>query len=571
MAEAIFRTEHGWRRFSQPSTVLTALALSDVRAVLDQVDAAALEGKVAVGYVAYEASAAFDPALTTHCATTPLARFAIYDAWEDLGALPAPDNEAPELDWQPEIDAATYRDRVQRIRELIAAGDTYQVNFTLRLRADGAGDPYALFHRMNPCRRTKFSAYWVDDDLAICGASPELFFSLEGDQLTCRPMKGTAPRGRTTHEDATLAAQLRASEKNRAENLMILDMVRSDLGRIAEVGSVYASEVFRIERYATVHQMTSTASCRTHSSLSEIFAALFPAASMTGAPKPRTMEIISDLESSPRGIYSGCMGTVGPGRQARFGVAIRTAELDRAKSEWTYGVGGGIVWDSTAESEAAEWRTKAAIILEPPAPPFGLLETFRWTPDGGYWLLQGHLDRLADSAAYFDRELDVEVVRRALEAYAERLSEPRRVRLTISEPGDIEITDDVLPVWPARPKVAISPVPVPDDPLLFHKTDRRELYQRALAAHPGYDEVLLQNESGEITEGTFTNVAARIGDKLWTTPHAAGVVPGVLRAHMISEGELDIRVLTPADLLAADEVVLLNSVRGMSPPVELSP
>ena len=524
-----------------------------------------------MGYVAYEAAAAFDPALNTHPATTPLARFAIYDRWEDLDALPVPENPAPNLDWQPEIDAETYRDRVRRIREFIAAGDTYQVNFTLRLRATGPGDPYGLFHRMNPCRRTAFAGYWVDDDLAICGASPELFFSLEGDQLTCRPMKGTAPRGRTTHEDATIAAQLRASEKNRAENLMILDMVRSDLGRIAEVGSVRASDVFHIERYSTVHQMTSTASCSTQASLSEIFAALFPAASMTGAPKPRTMEIIRDLEASPRGIYSGCFGTVGPGRQARFGVAIRTAVLDRAQDEWAYGVGGGIVWDSTAESEAAEWRTKAAIILETPTPPFSLLETFRWTPDGGYWLLQGHLDRLADSAAYFDRELDIEVVRNALEVHAKHLAEPRRVRLTISEGGKLEISDDMLPAWPAKPRVAISPEPVPDDPLLFHKTDRRGLYHRALAAHPGCDEVLLQNESGEITEGTFTNVAVRIGEKLWTTPHAAGVVPGVLRAHMISDGELDIRVLTPADLLAADEVVLLNSVRGMSPPVELSP
>jgi len=568
MTEATQRFGKGWRRFSRPTAVLTAHDASEVVPLLAEVESAAARGLFAVGFVAYEASSAFDRALVTQRPATPLARFALFETCVEVDDLPEVP-PLPPLDWAPEVDEATYAQRVRQIREFIAAGDTYQVNFTLRLRAADSGiDPYALFRQMNSCRRTGYAFFWQDEDLAIAGASPECFFELDGSTILSRPMKGTAPRGRTTSEDTEIAARLAASEKDRAENLMILDMVRNDLGRIATVGSVRTEDVFHIERYATVHQMTSTARAETQASLAEIFAALFPAASMTGAPKARTMEIIRDLEASPRSVYSGCMGVVGPGRRASFGVAIRTAVLDRTKDEWTYGVGGGIVWDSTPEAEAAEWRTKAAIVLQPPQPDFSLLSTTRWTPEDGYFLLERHLERLADSARYYDWNISLDRVRSALEDYAARLTGPRRIRLTVDRRGAIEIEDFVLPVWPDFPRVALAPEPVESSfPQLFHKLDRRALYDQMRASRPDVDEVILFNEAGEITEGTYSNVLVRVGENMWTTPISCGLVPGVYRAELLAKGEVRERVIGVEELATADEIRLINSVRGMSPPV----
>lgn len=572
MVEAILRTEQGWRRFSQPIAVLTARVPSEVVPLLDEVETHAARGGYAVGYVAYEAAQAFDQALVTQAHATPLARFAVFEACEALDDLPFAPALEP-LDWQPEIDETTYAARILQIREFIAAGDTYQVNFTLRLRASNDGvAPYALFRQMNACRRTGFASFWQDDELAIACASPECFFELDGDHILSRPMKGTAPRGRTNAEDAEIAVRLAGSEKDRAENLMILDMVRNDLGRIARVGSVRTEDVFRIERYATVHQMTSTAHAETTASLAEIFGALFPAASMTGAPKARTMEIIRDLEASPRGVYSGCIGVVGPGRQARFGVAIRTAVLDRRSDEWTYGVGGGIVWDSTPEAEDAEWRNKAAIVLQPPQPEFSLLSTTRWTPEEGYFLLERHLERLADSARYYDWEISLEQVREALNDYAKGLTEPRRIRLTVDRHGSVDIQDFELPVWPDSPRIALAPEPVESSfPQLFHKLDRRALYDQMRASRTDVDEVVLFNEAGEITEGTYSNLLVRLGEKVWTTPISCGLVPGVYRAELIARGEVRERVIRVDELAQADEIRLINSVRGMSPPVVVIP
>lgn len=572
MVEAILRTEQGWRRFSQPIAVLTARVPSEVVPLLDEVETHAARGRYAVGFVAYEAAHAFDQALFTQAPVTPLARFAVFEACEALDDLPIAPALEP-LDWQPEIDETTYATRIREIREFIAAGDTYQVNFTLRLRAPRGGvAPYALFRQMNACRRTAFASFWQDDELTIACASPECFFELDGYHILSRPMKGTAPRGRTNAEDAEIAARLAGSEKDRAENLMILDMVRNDLGRIARVGSVRTEDVFRIERYATVHQMTSTAHAETTASLAEIFGALFPAASMTGAPKARTMEIIRDLEASPRGVYSGCIGVVGPGRQARFGVAIRTAVLDWRIDEWTYGVGGGIVWDSTPEAEAAEWRTKAAIVLQPPQPEFSLLSTTRWTPGEGYFLLDRHLERLADSARYYDWEISLERVRQALDDYAKGLTGPRRIRLTVDRSGAVDIQDFELPVWPDSPRIALAPEPVESSfPQLFHKLDRRALYDHMRASRTDVDEVVLFNEAGEITEGTYSNLLVRFGENVWTTPISCGLVPGVYRAELIARGEVRERVIRVDELAQADEIRLINSVRGMSPPVVIIP
>jgi para-aminobenzoate synthetase/4-amino-4-deoxychorismate lyase len=573
--EAILRvrTDHGqlvWRRFNRPVQTFSAERLDEVVSKLAEVDAAAQGGLACVGFIAYEAAAAFDPSLTTHPPRSVLLRFTAFESWEDFDELPLPTTSSVEdMGWDPELDDHAYASAVERVRELIAAGDTYQVNLTLRLRSRALASPAALFRQMAHCPKTAYSAYLSDDNYALCCASPELFFELNDDIVRSSPMKGTAPRGRTTSEDTKLAGELAQSEKNRAENLMILDMVRNDLGRIAETGTVRVEDLFKVERYETVHQMISTVSARTSEPLVDIFRALFPAASMTGAPKRRTMEIIRDLEASPRGAYAGCIGVVGPGRHARFGVAIRTAVLDRHRGEWEYGVGGGIVWDSSPADEHAEWVTKTAV-LRPPPPEFSLLETFRFTPERGYWLFDRHLERLIDSAAYFDRPIDVFEVVRALHDTAIASPEPKRVRLLVDPSGGATAMASPLEEWPAEPHVAIANQPVdPADRMLFHKTTHRSLYNQARADHPGCDEVLLWNTRGEITEGTFSNVMFRLEGKLYTPPLDCGLLPGVLRAKLIEEGNLLERVLTVEELGSVEAIYLLNSVRGISAPVRL--
>jgi para-aminobenzoate synthetase/4-amino-4-deoxychorismate lyase len=573
--EAILRvrTYHGqlvWRRYGRPVQTFSAERLDEVLSKLAEVDAAAQRGLACVGFVAYEAAAAFDPSLTTHPPKGVLLRFTAFESWEDFDELPLPATSAVEdMGWDPELDDHAYSSAVERVRELIAAGDTYQVNLTLRLCSRALAEPEALFRQMAHCQRTAFSAYLSDDDIAICCASPELFFELDDDVIRSSPMKGTAPRGRTTSEDAQLADELAQSEKDRAENLMILDMVRNDLGRIAETGTVRVEDLFKVERYETVHQMISTVSARTSAPLIDIFRALFPAASMTGAPKRRTMEIIRDLEASPRGIYAGCIGVVGPGRHARFGVAIRTAVLDRRQGTWEYGVGGGIVWDSSPAGEHAEWVTKTAV-LRPSPPEFSLLETFRFTPEQGYWLFDRHLERLVDSAEYFDRPLDVMSVVQALHDAAIEAPGPKRVRLVVDSTGHANATWSSLEEWPTEPHVGLAHQPVDSaDRMLFHKTTHRSLYDQARSDQPDCDEVLLWNTRGEITEGTYSNVMFRIDGQLFTPPLDCGLLPGVLRAQLIGQGKLAERILRVDELGAVEAIYLLNSVRGISGAVVL--
>lgn len=555
MIEAVLRVPGGWRRFRDPVSVLEARHADDVVPVLDEAERWAAEGRVVVGYVAYEAAAAFG--LPTMALDGHFARFGVFSDFEPLPELDFPADPV-ELDWQPEIDDAAYAAQVGLIREAIGAGDTYQVNFTLRLRAEGEVDRRALFAQITGCRRTMFSAFLDFGDEWVACASPELFFTLSGGAIECKPMKGTAPRGRTTAEDALLAQELAASEKNRAENLMITDMVRNDLGRIAQVGSVVTGPLFEVERFATVHQMTSTVRATTDASLAEIFAALFPAASMTGAPKHHTMEIIRGSEASPRGVYAGTIGSVGPGREARFGVAIRTVVGREPALE--YGVGGGIVWDSTASDEAAEWRTKAIVLR--PTPAFGLVETIRWTPGEGPWLLDRHLARLADSAAYFDFELDEVGIWAAIGELRE--DGPRRLRLVVEQSGAFTLNAEALPEWPDAIRVGLASAAVNSgNRLLYHKTTLRTHYPPL----GEYDELLLFNERGELTEGTFTNVAYRRGDQWCTPPVACGLLAGTFRAELIERGELREERLLVADLVTVDEVRLLNSVRGWSPAI----
>ncbi|GAB4198266.1 MAG: aminodeoxychorismate synthase component I [Roseiflexaceae bacterium] len=550
--------------FRDPALVVEARTLGEVQPALRRIEGLVEgEGLYAVGFLAYEAAPAFDPALEAHPAEGPLLWFGLYSHAEPFELPPPP--RAETLDWQPAQSRAAYLQAIKRIKALIGAGDTYQVNYTTRLRAPFDGDAWALFLQLAHAQPSPYAAFIDTGDWALCSVSPELFFRLEGRALSARPMKGTAARGRTLAEDEARAAWLRSSEKNRAENVMIVDMMRNDLGRVARTGSVHVPELLTVERYPTVWQMTSTVMAETDAGLPSVLAALFPCASITGAPKARTMQIIRELEPTPRRVYTGCIGSYAPGRRAQFSVAIRTVLVDRAAGLAEYGVGGGIVWDSIGAEEYDECLLKARV-LTTPRPSFALLETLLWQPGSGYALLDRHLARLADSARYFGVPLDPAVARRTLEDLAATLPHTgRRVRLLVSLDGTPRCEHTPLPPTPDRPVLlGLAPTPVDSaNPLLYHKTTARQVYEAALAACPGCDDALLWNERGELTETCIGNLALRLDGALLTPPVDSGLLPGTLRAELLEQGLLCEQTLTLADLERCEELFVLNSVRGM--------
>ncbi len=382
--------EPRWLWLRDPQAILVAERLSDVEPLLAEVEAQSRAGRWAAGFLSYEAGPAFDPALAAfEPQGLPLAWWGIFKKPRELSLAIRPPRCAPVLDWRPAVSRRRYRRTIERIHAQIAAGDTYQVNYTFPLEACFDGDPADLFANLCAAQRARHCAFVDAGRFAVCSASPELFFALDGERIVSRPMKGTARRGRYPAEDTDRAARLAASEKERAENVMIVDMMRNDLGRIAAPGSVEVEELFTVETYPTVHQLTSTVSARTRASYGEILRALFPSASITGAPKVSTSRIIRRLESGPRGVYTGSIGYFAPGRRARLNVAIRTATVDSLPPEAgklhgaataSYGVGGGIVWDSNSEAEYQECRAKA-LVLGQPAPDLALLETLPKTLD----------------------------------------------------------------------------------------------------------------------------------------------------------------------------------------------
>ena len=544
--------------------VLRADALDEVLPLLAAVEEAVTGGAHAVGFVAYEAAPALDPAFAVHPPDPhlPLAWFALYGTREDGPASLPPAGEVSLGPWSIDLGEAAYRERVAAVRALIAAGDSYQVNLTARLRAGFRGEPLALYARLCRAQRSDFCAYLdLGDGTQVVSASPELFFHLRGRELELRPMKGTRPRGRWPEEDRRLAAELAASPKDRAENLMIVDLLRNDAGRVAEFGSVRVERAFAVERYETVHQMTSTvrARLREDAGLVEVFRALFPCGSVTGAPKVRTMEIVRAVETGPRGVYCGAVGFASPG-EAAFSVAIRTLTVRGGTAE--LGVGAGITWDSDAGDEYRECWDKAAFVRREPV-AFRLLETLRW--EGEWVRLRGHLERMAASADYFGFSFDIGEIEGALWRAAEDFGEgPLRVRLTVGRDGSPSIESGPLAPVPSPARLAIATAEPVDsrDPLLYHKTTQRSTYDRRRASHPDADDVLLVNERGELTESTIANLVVRVDGALWTPPLDAGLLPGVLRAELLAAGEVRERVLRPEELERAEEVWLVSSLRG---------
>jgi para-aminobenzoate synthetase/4-amino-4-deoxychorismate lyase len=568
-----------WRVFERPVELIIARSIDEVLPALETIENACVRHhRHAAGFVSYEAAPAFDAALKTQEPDDfPLLWFGVYDTsaertLDELGPAdaalgkPASAVVSGAESWAASISSEQYARMFEEIQERIRNGDTYQVNYTYRIRARLSTNPLTLFLRLAAAQNPPFGAYVDTGEWAICSASPELFFHRSGAHVESRPMKGTAARGLWFEQDLEHATRLRESAKERSENVMIVDMVRNDLGRVARPGSVRVTNLFDVERYPTVLQLTSTVAADTDATLVDLLRALFPAASITGAPKARTMEIIAGAECSPRRVYTGTVGFVEPGGRAQFNVAIRTVLINRATGAAEYGVGGGIVADSNLSDEWHESQIKARALSAQP-PSFDLLETMLWMPDAGYLLLGRHMKRLLQSAEYFAFQIDLLTVRDQLEGHAKRLPQtPHRVRLTVSRRGAVEISSIPHDVNAGFPAIALASSPIDSaNPFLYHKTTNRSLYEEAIAARPGFDDVLLYNDRGEVTESTIANLVVESGGMLLTPPISSGLLPGTLRAHLLDEGRIREKVIRVQDLIDAPACYLINSVRGFHP------
>ncbi len=584
--------EEPWTRlFTAPLRVCVVRRPEELATLFRAIEDALEAGLSAAGFFSYECGSYFEPKAGMRAAASgePLAWFGIYDrsyAFDHAtGQFPGgqPSGLAafrqssaqtePAVTAEFALTEGEYTQRIARIHDWIRAGDVYQLNFTAPWRMEKTGSAAALYAQLRMRQPAQYGAFLhCRPGRRILSFSPELFFRIENGRIITRPMKGTAPRGRTTREDRQQAEWLRNDPKNRSENVMIVDLLRNDLGRIARFGTVRADELFAVERYPTLWQMTSTvrAELREKIGCEEIFRALFPCGSVTGAPKVRAMQLIAELEAQPRGVYTGAIGYFSPQRAA-FNVAIRTLELDGAHG--TMGAGSGIVIDSDPAQEYRECLLKANFLTpasHPSPAQFSLIETMLW--NSAYPLLDLHLDRLADSADYFDFVCDRDHVRRALIEHARTFADTaaRKVRLRMNRDGSLTITDEPLPANPTNDRIGrvrIAQVRAdPADPMLFHKTTRRPLYAAAFqqATRDGFDDVLFFNQRGELTEGAVSNVFVELDGRLFTPPVECGLLAGVYRRHLLeTRTDIEERVLIADDLRRADAIYLSNAVRGL--------
>ncbi|MFI5035302.1 MAG: aminodeoxychorismate synthase component I [Acidimicrobiales bacterium] len=553
---------------------LRAREVSEVRAVVRAAERAARQGWWVAGFLSYESAPAFDPGLEVRGETSfdselPLAWFGLYATGDNIPLdLPREGRRVSAATWEVAIAHEEYSLRVKSILGEIGLGNAYQVNFTSPVVGRYAGDPRALYRRLLLAQRPAYGALIELDAAAIVSASPELFVDWDGRTLRSRPMKGTTARGRWAEEDAGRAAALVRSPKERAENVMIVDLIRNDMGKVARVGSVHVPALCELERYPHVWQMVSEVASQTTPdvSLLDVFDAMFPCGSVTGAPKRSAMSIIRRVELAERGVYCGAVGLLRPtgdGLHARFNVAIRTAEVNRRTGAARFGSGGAVVADSQPESEYRELALKARMLNAPPGERFRLLETFRHVPGVETRNLDRHLSRLRASAGFFDFAVPPDLASRVTERLT-RVDVDARIRLLLSRAGRVEIQVAPAPESPSGPVVlAVDDEPVSSHSTwLFHKTTRRSPYDRRRRRHGEADDVIMVNERGECTEVTTATLVARVGATWLTPPLTSGCLPGVERARLLDEGELVESVLTLDDLRAADELAVVNSLRG---------
>ena len=566
------RTRHA---FGKPLQVLAAHQLSEVRAVVEAAHAAARAGHWCVGYLAYESAPAFDAAFTVHTeATQPLAWFAVYDQ-----ALPWPETPIADVtvDWQALLARADFDGALARIHAAIAAGDLYQVNYTAQMHGalhhvaatDAAACGPALFAALQRAQPGGYAAYLDTGAFGqILSVSPELFFDWRDGGLLARPMKGTAARGNTPQEDAQRAADLRASPKERAENVMIVDLLRNDMSRVALPHSVQVQRLFHTQALPSVWQMTTDvlAQTRPGCTLWDVLAALFPCGSVTGAPKVQAMRMIHALEPEARGVYCGALGVVRPGGAATFTVPIRTVTLRADAGEGVQarcGIGSGITFDAQPQGEWQEWQHKQAFVQRASS-PFELLETLR-LQDGVAPHRDAHLARMCLAAAHFGMPWDAARVQAALSNLAN--VHPKgswRVRLLLDARGQARCEAFALPADPPQVRLQLADRAFAQAHSEFtrFKTTRRAHYDAFTPTDPAVFDTILWNEDGYITECTRGNIAV-LRDGVWTTPPAScGLLAGVGRARYLAEGRITEGLVRVDELPHVQGLAFINSLRG---------
>jgi para-aminobenzoate synthetase/4-amino-4-deoxychorismate lyase len=519
------------------------------------------QGLWGVLLLSYEAAPVLNPSLVTYpVGDFPFAWAAVFD--HPARTVPAAAGKFRISPWVPDLSKEAHSRAVRKIQSRIARGDTYQVNFTFPFRSRWTGEPWAWYRRLALAQGAPYSAFVDLGRWQVLSLSPELFFDRRGDLLTVRPMKGSAPRGRWEEEDRAFAKALRTSPKERAENVMIVDLLRNDLGKIARPGSVRTTGLFKMEPYPTLWQMTSEIKARLRPGvgLTGMVEALFPSGSVTGAPKRKTMEIIKKLETGPRGLYTGMLGLLRPDGHWTFNVAIRTLTLDMRTGRASCPVGSGITAASRPGAEYRECLLKSDFLN---APVFDLLETLR-LEDGRWFLLPGHLRRLRRSAERMGFPWDEGRVRARLHKEAGHHPKDRwKVRLLLSRDGSVKIQAEKLEPTDAPWRVALARKPVDKgDLFLYHKTTRREIYDQQRRAHPLADDVILWNRRRELTESTWANLVLQIRGKRYTPPVPCGLLGGVFREHLLRRGQVTERILRLTDLRRAEKIFLVNSVRG---------
>jgi para-aminobenzoate synthetase / 4-amino-4-deoxychorismate lyase len=561
--------------FLHPVQILSASRLDEIPELFRRIEEALAGGFHVAGLVAYEAGYHFQSIETPAPAPSelPLAWFGVYrNPLIYNRPIPSPidqSGDTPDSLRAPTfltISQDEYCARVGRIKDYILAGDTYQVNFTDFVEAQTPSSAAEVFAALSRRQPVAYSALLHVAGHHVLSFSPELFFSIDDGRIVTRPMKGTMPRGLDSVEDKEAAARLRDDEKNRAEHVMIVDLLRNDLGRLCTMGSVQVEDIFSVEKYRTLFQMTSTISGTLRPGLSyyDIFKSMFPSGSITGAPKIRTMQIIRELEPGPRGVYTGAIGFISPDRSSLFNVAIRTLVLKDGQARM--GVGGGIVADSRPLDEYRECLLKASFLTRS-RPSFQLIETMLW--NNRFALLSLHLDRMESSASYFDFPFDRSSITSQLLEQSNQFppGERSRVRLLLDSAGKITVTATACAPGQATGYVRLSPERVSSgDVFLRHKTTCRDRYERlyAEASAVGFDDVLFRNERGEMTEGAISNIFILRDGRLFTPPLSSGLLPGIFRRHLLEiDATAEERVLSLQDLESADGVFLCNAVRGM--------
>jgi para-aminobenzoate synthetase/4-amino-4-deoxychorismate lyase len=569
------------RLFVDPVEILTARSAAEVPDLLAALQAAQARGLHAAGYLAYEAGQALAPAWRGPVGSAgdgdaPLGWFGLFGGVVriDADAVPAllPD---PEAAWvgavAPRVTRADYLAAVEAVLALIDAGDIYQANLTFRADVPVLGNPLAIHARLRQTARAGYGGVIWTGERAIVSHSPELFFALREGQVMARPMKGTATRQADAEADAAAARELAGDPKQRAENLMIVDLIRNDLSRVAVPGSVAVPDLFRVESFPTIHQLVSDVSARLPAGIGavDVLRAAFPCGSITGAPKVRAMEIIDELEAGARGLYTGSIGFIEPGGDAAFNVAIRTLVLPRGDglhdgaNRATLGLGSGIVADSRPAEEWRECLAKGEFVGAAGA-RFDLIETMFFDPVEGVQRLEGHLARMKASAAALGFTFDRHGARNSLQSATFRLRSAARVRMRLAPSGALAVEVSPLPRLAELPvPVAVRPTPMAaDDFRLAHKTSQRAAYDAA-RLDSGAAEVVFVDEPGFVTEGSWSNIFVERDGQLLTPPLALGLLPGVLRAELIDKGRAVESHLRLADL--ADGFFIGNSLRGLIP------